>query len=479
MVSPRPLNPLALSSVGLTRLFPSWMAKRSALDHLRLPLDEIHAETRKQAALVLEDLLLDETSNRDENLTRGFVLSATQALTAREYASFLPWKSLEMSHYPWYDLKMVYSAAMAAMVAGFADSDPRQVMRGLDLIEKLEGDIEASAADSEAWAGLDLASEKACALVLLGRVQEAVSVLEEAEERGGGSIRELETISSGRTMGLPTSSSMMLTFIRMQGGEDLLQGICIFVKSVLVRASEAFRDSQSDKLGQRKVEDYFESPSVRRYCALPLYKIMKSVEIPAMPPLEWKVVAKWAAMLGLGLGLLTSLLSPNTSAPAKRTPAPPPTTTSQPTNIQVGTRVQPARPIPASVGPQMSWFELRKDTISLINKWQSIKSLALGRDHRSEGLPAVLGPQLLADWRDRVVAAKRGGLYWRYRLASLKLVKLEKVEGGGDVRVATVRIDEKAELVERATGRTRSSYKDPYTVSYTIVGGKIIKIKLL
>ena len=127
----------------------------------------------------------------------------------------------------------------------------------------------------------------------------------------------------------------------------------------------------------------------------------------------------------------------------------------------------------------MSWSELRKDTLSLINKWQSIKSLALGRDHRSEGLPAVLGPQLLADWRDRVVAAKRGGVYWRYRLASLKLLKLEKVEGGGDVRVATVRIDEKAELVERATGRTRSSYKDPYTVSYTIVGGKIIKIKLL
>ena len=261
-----------------------------ALDHLRLPLDEEHKETRKRAALVLEELLVEPPVSDDESsaaIDRTFVHDVMKALTVRETINFLPWRSTLVqlqegsTTLPWFEPSTFYTAAVSCLLSAYLDKKPKLVRRALDLFETLE------AGDPS----VDLATEYAVSMMLLGKVDAALELLEEAESAGESSIRELEQMEAeGLDKGLPNSSSMMMTFIRFnaRGGgskgvvnvseEGLLEGICTFTEMWLeLKAVPLFRDTNrqynSLKQGPISLIQYFDDPGVRNYANSRIHKI--------------------------------------------------------------------------------------------------------------------------------------------------------------------------------------------------------------
>ena len=120
----------------------------------------------------------------------------------------------KLQHLPWFDSSMLYNAGVACLVSAYKEKNPKLVERALDLFEILEEGLEKD--NNSEVVGLDLASERAVSMVLLGNLDEALAILEQSEEQGGGSIRELEKMEasggfkSGAFEGLPENSAMMM-----------------------------------------------------------------------------------------------------------------------------------------------------------------------------------------------------------------------------------------------------------------------------
>lgn len=466
-----------------------------ALDHLNLPLDESHRSTRQQAALVLRDLLLEEgESSGDANVTNDFVQLSLKALTLRETMGFLPWRDTSFESYSWYDSSMLYKAALSGVVLGYLDREPRQVAKGLELVEKLEAE------EVEAGRECDLAAERACALVLLGMVDEAVETLEEAEASVGGSIQELERMTEGSgvgsgTTGLPSSGSMMMTFIRMRGGG--LEGITAFAEEFLESRMEYYRDTKSlNKTGGSgmTLESYFDDPRVRRFCStgeLGLSRLLdrctdgarglasraKAAVMAGPPDRDLSVLGKAGVAAALALAFGLAGLGGG-SKEAGRRPAPPQQQQQQQQQRRVSTGTR-ARPSPPQRTPApLTHAEVRW----IIKKWQANKSRALGPSYDVKGLRESLAGDLVGEWRDRAAMAKRSGSYWTYELEDVSVSEVRGVGGSGEVATAKARIQESAKLVEKRGGKVRSSYKDPYDVTYTLkrtdAGWRIIGVKI-
>ena len=243
-----------------------------ALDHLRLSLEPVHADTRRKALAVLSDVLMD--ASRDPPVEAPFVSMALEAMTAEETARFPPWRatmaalaaraegatpaaSPAASQFPlvpaWCKPEMLYLAAVAGLVCAYRGGSPAAARRALAILDAL----------SRLEPGLDLGSESAVAHMLLGEPMAAFAVLEDAEATGEAGIKELERMQrGGLSQGPPAKSSMAMTFIRFAAkcppesvpgsgsalDAELLDGLlCFCDKWLEARAMPLFRDTLSAK----------------------------------------------------------------------------------------------------------------------------------------------------------------------------------------------------------------------------------------
>lgn len=120
---------------------------------------------------------------------------------------------------------------------------------------------------------------------------------------------------------------------------------------------------------------------------------------------------------------------------------------------------------------------------SLVRKWQSIKSIALGQDHNFGKLTEVLDGQMLKIWTDRATEIAQHGWFWNYRLLNLNI---DSVTVSVDGKRATVEatLEESAQLTDNAHPEHNDSYSTTYTTRYElscsrsgwkIVGGGVLK----
>lgn len=120
---------------------------------------------------------------------------------------------------------------------------------------------------------------------------------------------------------------------------------------------------------------------------------------------------------------------------------------------------------------------------SLVRKWQSIKSIALGPDHNFGKLTEVLDGQMLKIWTDRATEIAQHGWFWNYRLLNLNI---DSVTVSFDGKRATVEatLEESAQLTDTAHPEHNDSYSTIYTTRYElscsrsgwkIVGGGVLK----
>ncbi|XP_073142785.1 protein ACCUMULATION AND REPLICATION OF CHLOROPLASTS 6, chloroplastic [Henckelia pumila] len=108
---------------------------------------------------------------------------------------------------------------------------------------------------------------------------------------------------------------------------------------------------------------------------------------------------------------------------------------------------------------------------SLVRKWQSIKSLALGPDHNFGKLTEVLDGQMLIIWTDRATEIAQHGWFWNYRLLNLNI---DSVTVSVDGKRATVEatLEESAQLTDDAHPEHNDSYSTTYTTRYELSGSK-------
>ncbi|KZV48514.1 protein ACCUMULATION AND REPLICATION OF CHLOROPLASTS 6, chloroplastic [Dorcoceras hygrometricum] len=120
---------------------------------------------------------------------------------------------------------------------------------------------------------------------------------------------------------------------------------------------------------------------------------------------------------------------------------------------------------------------------SLVRKWQSIKSLALGPDHNLGKLTEVLDGQMLKIWTERATEIAQHGWFWNYRLLNLNI---DSVTVSVDGKRATVEatLEESAQLTDDAHPERNDSYDTTYTTRYElscsdsgwkIIGGGVLK----
>ncbi|KAL3640946.1 Protein ACCUMULATION AND REPLICATION OF CHLOROPLASTS 6, chloroplastic [Castilleja foliolosa] len=102
---------------------------------------------------------------------------------------------------------------------------------------------------------------------------------------------------------------------------------------------------------------------------------------------------------------------------------------------------------------------------SLVRKWQSVKSLALGPDHCLEKLSEVLDGQMLKIWTERGAEIAQHGWFWDYRLLNLNIDSVTvSVDGRRSIVEAT--LEESAQLTDVAHPEHNDSYSTTYTTRY-------------
>ncbi|XP_075479783.1 protein ACCUMULATION AND REPLICATION OF CHLOROPLASTS 6, chloroplastic isoform X1 [Primulina tabacum] len=108
---------------------------------------------------------------------------------------------------------------------------------------------------------------------------------------------------------------------------------------------------------------------------------------------------------------------------------------------------------------------------SLVRKWQSIKSIALGPDHNFGKLTEVLDGQMLKIWTDRATEIAQHGWFWNYRLLNLNI---DSVTVSVDGKRATVEatLEESAQLTDNAHPEHNDSYSTTYTTRYELSGSR-------
>lgn len=106
----------------------------------------------------------------------------------------------------------------------------------------------------------------------------------------------------------------------------------------------------------------------------------------------------------------------------------------------------------------------------LVQQWQLVKSMALGKDHSRSLLGSVLTDRMLEQWSKFSVEAEREGWHWTYDLRGIKIKSVQAVLHGERERapefVVVAKISEGASVVER--GRVTQSYDAPYQVVYRV-----------
>ncbi|KAI3736935.1 hypothetical protein L2E82_26924 [Cichorium intybus] len=115
---------------------------------------------------------------------------------------------------------------------------------------------------------------------------------------------------------------------------------------------------------------------------------------------------------------------------------------------------------------------------SLVRKWQSIKSQALGPDHLHGKLSEVLDGQMLKSWQDRAIEIGQHGWFWDYTLLNITIDSVT-ISLDGRLAVVEATLEESARLTDLTRPENNDSYNITYTtryeMSYAKEGWKITK----
>ncbi|KAL7617100.1 hypothetical protein Lser_V15G00632 [Lactuca serriola] len=116
---------------------------------------------------------------------------------------------------------------------------------------------------------------------------------------------------------------------------------------------------------------------------------------------------------------------------------------------------------------------------SLVRKWQTIKSQALGPDHCHEKLSEILDGQMLKIWQERAIEIGEHSWFWDYSLLNITIDSVTiSLDGGLAVVEAT--LEESAQLTDLTNPENNDSYNSTYTTRYEMshdakAGWKITK----
>ncbi|KAL1815747.1 hypothetical protein ACET3Z_018321 [Daucus carota] len=102
---------------------------------------------------------------------------------------------------------------------------------------------------------------------------------------------------------------------------------------------------------------------------------------------------------------------------------------------------------------------------SLVRKWQSIKSQALGSNHFLGNLSEVLDGQMLKIWEDRAIEIAKNGWSWDYSLTNLNIDSVTiSLDGRRAIIEAT--LEESAQLIDATHPENNDAYNTSYTTRY-------------
>ncbi|KAI3807355.1 hypothetical protein L1987_23282 [Smallanthus sonchifolius] len=101
----------------------------------------------------------------------------------------------------------------------------------------------------------------------------------------------------------------------------------------------------------------------------------------------------------------------------------------------------------------------------LVRKWQSIKSEALGPDHRHSKLSEVLDGQMLNIWLERATEIAQRGWFWEYNLLNITIDSVT-ISLDGRLAVVEATLEESAKLTDLTNPENNDLYNSTYTTRY-------------
>ncbi|PSC67149.1 ACCUMULATION AND REPLICATION OF CHLOROPLASTS chloroplastic [Micractinium conductrix] len=144
-------------------------------------------------------------------------------------------------------------------------------------------------------------------------------------------------------------------------------------------------------------------------------------------------------------------------------------------------RQQDAGPVAAA--PQQQQQRKAVEALSqsaaekLVKQWLRAKADAMGPRHKTEQLPQVLAEPMLSAVAQEAAEAAQGGWYWRLKPLKAKVERVDgssynAASGGGHVTVLA-RVSESAELWAAGGGQEGDSYDTTYEVEYALVRDRV------
>lgn len=460
------------------------------LEQISLPLDAIHDAHRQEGIRGLRSLLWerDETGVLSPNIRdrQAFISEANRHLTAWEQALLFADAPEYVPAEPW----EIYNAAVAHVVAGFVQGNPRLVLDADELFSLLDGTNESERHSISPSMRRDVSTERSVCALLLGRVEACKQRL---GLTNGTCDRDVHWFV------LDYAQAAAASVPRDQSDADLLPGLCALSERWLADVGfKQFRDTQ--ELPDPSLDDWFNEPSVQRALnALDRPKFLRK--------LLNGIASAAAATQKLQHVVLKSIRPkhqqsnrPNDSTEgngvanwltdrARRDPS----SLKQAAYIAaVGAAalggasyaMSTGNQNSSSGGGQVTLIERAKDGMldiagskvsnvdkqfaeKVVRRWQNVKADALGPRHRIDRLQSVLDGDMLRYWQANAKETDEEGYYWTYSLGKLKVNKIEQPKNTKRAVIeATIR--EAATLCDAMSGEGKDSYESTYRARYTL-----------
>ncbi|CAL8462399.1 g1932 [Coccomyxa elongata] len=499
------------------------------LEHLKLPLDGEHANTRKAAIAVLQAMLAqpDLATRRDGSsaVTPDYVRTALARLTGHETVQLLDWADIAptVPELSWAYPGLLEKVALAHITVGFTQRRPSLVR----VAEKLLDFVPDTGA----------LVERVVAKALLDAPEDAVQLLLEAERHGDlryGKQPDASSSAGDGTSGAAQNGAApflgniqkpdgkeALAFIRAHspdGDEDLLPGLCQFTERWLIQvAFSQFRDTAA-KVPSSSLHAYYEDKRVTSFLAL------RGDESKGMLGAVASISDGVASSLGR---LLPSPRSPQKASPRKDTSASAPARQATPKEtrlpdlasatiqrrqrgwwpawlpapgsgaatfvgfavllgaVAAATRARPL-PKPLSVLPEAAlttgavvqrmkfpWQQISNQELTVkkaeqvVRRWQAAKAQALGPWHNTAALHTMVAEPWLSSVMEDAAKAKEAGWFWQFKINSVKVLSVDtsNLTENGGHAVVSAWIDEKGDLYANSGKR---SELHSYSNPYTV-----------
>lgn len=118
----------------------------------------------------------------------------------------------------------------------------------------------------------------------------------------------------------------------------------------------------------------------------------------------------------------------------------------------------------------------RGQAYAIINKWQKIKSDALGKSHKTASLPQILGEPMSQEWNARAVDLKKKGIHYVHTKHECKIKRVRRISADSHEVTAEIRENIAVYKSDGSSPQTiPSSYRVKYDISYIGNSWKLMK----